>query len=290
MEQFLIKLIELVWKLERSNLHMLNNKVQRFIETYQIFQEDLIQQTQLQHRIALVESFQIEPGMRVLEIGCGQGDTTMVLADAVGEGGHVTAIDIASGDYGAPTTLAEAHAYLKASALGHRITFHVETDFINFEMTERYDVIVLSHCSWYFKSKEQLELYFKRMRAYCTRVCFAEWDLDFTKMTQRSHFCAVSILALYSTFVQNDGNIQNTFLKKQIVEIAEQSQFQIVKHEIVDASFLQDGAWEVDYANSISSEFRDVAESVQILVDTYYQMMNSKQEMESLNSFVYVFE
>ena len=36
----------------------------------------------------------------MLEIGCGQGDTTVVLADAVGENGSVVALDPGSPDYG----------------------------------------------------------------------------------------------------------------------------------------------------------------------------------------------
>jgi hypothetical protein len=57
-------------------------------------------EAQLQHRIDLVQYWDIKPGSRVLEIGCGQGDTTLVLADAVGEEGHVDAIDPGAPDYG----------------------------------------------------------------------------------------------------------------------------------------------------------------------------------------------
>jgi len=35
-----------------------------------------------------------------MEIGCGQGDCTAVLATVVGETGHVTALDPAPPDYG----------------------------------------------------------------------------------------------------------------------------------------------------------------------------------------------
>lgn len=56
--------------------------------------------SQMSHRIELVKSWGIEPGSRVLELGCGQGDCTVVLADTVGEKGHVDAVDPGAPDYG----------------------------------------------------------------------------------------------------------------------------------------------------------------------------------------------
>ena len=82
--------------------------MEHLLNCMKIIGNDTIQRTQLTHRIELVKTFQIKKGMKVLEIGCGQGDTTVVLADAVGETGHVVAIDIASTEYGAPITLGEA--------------------------------------------------------------------------------------------------------------------------------------------------------------------------------------
>ena len=41
----------------------------------------------------LIGDCAIGPGMRVLEIGCGVGDVSMLLADAVGESGSVVAVD-----------------------------------------------------------------------------------------------------------------------------------------------------------------------------------------------------
>lgn len=67
---------------------------------------DDIQLVQTEHRMKLAEFWQITEGERVLEVGCGQGDTTAVLAHYVGASGSVHAIDIASPDYGAPFTLA----------------------------------------------------------------------------------------------------------------------------------------------------------------------------------------
>jgi ubiquinone/menaquinone biosynthesis C-methylase UbiE len=47
----------------------------------------------MQHRLAIVSFWAIAPGSRVLELGCGQGDTTIALAHAVDPG---------SPDYGTP--------------------------------------------------------------------------------------------------------------------------------------------------------------------------------------------
>ena len=57
-----------------------------------------IQLKQTRHRMQLIEAFNINPGDKVLEVGSGQGDTTVVLADAVGETGFVEAVDIAKSD------------------------------------------------------------------------------------------------------------------------------------------------------------------------------------------------
>ncbi|WP_347939586.1 methyltransferase domain-containing protein [Peribacillus simplex] len=265
----------------------LNEKTMSFLSKYQLFEDDLIQQVQLQHRLELVKAFGIQKGMRVLEIGCGQGDTTVALADAVGENGCVVAIDIASPDYGAPLTLGQATERIKKSLLGERINFHFEMDFDFFEATMPFDVAVLSHCSWYFKQPEDLLNYFRKIRGLAKHICFAEWDFDFTCITQRSHFCAVSILALYSNFVKNEGNIQNLFHKTQIHQLLQQANFEVVKQLTVDATLLQDGQWEKSYANSILAEFIKVPSMIQTLITSYYELMNTSNGNEnSLNCFI----
>lgn len=59
-----------------------------------------IQLSQTNHRLQILQCFPISLGDRVLEIGCGQGDTTAALAELVGESGHVTAVDPAELSYG----------------------------------------------------------------------------------------------------------------------------------------------------------------------------------------------
>src|SRR5438552_1461155 len=47
----------------------------------------------VEHRQNLVKIWGIPRGATILEIGCGQGDFTVPVADAVGPSGHVIAID-----------------------------------------------------------------------------------------------------------------------------------------------------------------------------------------------------
>ncbi|MGN6129345.1 MAG: class I SAM-dependent methyltransferase, partial [Nocardioidaceae bacterium] len=42
----------------------------------------------------LVELLEVRPGERALDLGCGRGAVTFPLAAAVGEAGHVTAVDL----------------------------------------------------------------------------------------------------------------------------------------------------------------------------------------------------
>lgn len=60
-----------------------------------------IQDSQTLHRLIFLQHWNIPIGSKVLELGCGQGDCTTVLASAVGEQGRVVAVDPADLDYGA---------------------------------------------------------------------------------------------------------------------------------------------------------------------------------------------
>lgn len=55
---------------------------------------------QIQHRLDVLNKWNIPLGSKILEIGCGQGDFTLVAAYMVGDQGHVTGIDPAPLDYG----------------------------------------------------------------------------------------------------------------------------------------------------------------------------------------------
>lgn len=259
--------------------------MEHLLASMKIIGDDKIQRLQLKHRQSLVNAFGLKEGMSILEIGCGQGDTTVVLADAVGGKGRVLAVDIADPGYGAPVTLGEATSEIAASALGSRIDFKLQTDFLDLP-EESFDVVILSHSSWYFRNPEQLLAYFKKMRRMAKRICIAEWDVNFTRMSQRPHFAAAAILALYSEFIDNEGNIQHVFNSLQLQEMLDAAGWTVRHTAVIDAGYLQDGKWEADYAKSVQPAFSGVPPRIQSLAASLYEMLEVDEEAESLDSFV----
>ena len=155
------------------------------------------------------------------------------------------------------------------------------------EFDEKFDVVVLSHCSWYFESIELLKNYMQKIKQVADRICFAEWDIDYISDDQRAHFCAANIAVLYTAFTENEGNIQNLFHKTQIKELMLSEGFSINVEQIVDASYLQDGSWEVDYSNYLLNEFPKVPTKIHSLIRSYAYLMNEQTKpLLSLNSFV----
>lgn len=258
--------------------------VDDLLRCMKVMGDDTIQRLQLKHRLDLAAHFGIEEGMKVLEIGCGQGDTTVALASAVGENGHVTALDIADAEYGAPITLGEATEAIQQSKLGDRITFHLSTEFLAFP-ENKFDVIVLSHCSWYFKSTEKLQLYLDKAYRMTERICIAEWNVSEFSADQLAHLNAVQILALYSEFVDNDGNIQHLFSSSELKRMLKIAGWKNFHQYNIDAHYLQDGKWEIEYAKLIREEFDKTSSRIQILVNTLYEQLYS-EEVKCLNSTV----
>lgn len=67
----------------------------------------------------MLDAWNVQPGMTVLEPGCGAGQITVRLAEAVGEAGSIIALDISS------KMIEEARRCLaNHEDLGNRVTFH----------------------------------------------------------------------------------------------------------------------------------------------------------------------
>ncbi|AIS61726.1 class I SAM-dependent methyltransferase [Listeria ivanovii] len=218
-----------------------------------------IQQTQTDHRMKLVDFWEIKSGDRVLEVGCGQGDTTAVLANAVGSNGFVQGIDIAPKSYGAPFTLGDATDHLKKSPLGNRMDFKLATNILQGDITFsdlEFDVAVLSHASWYFSSKEELTRMLILLSKWANRVCYAEWDPQITDVKQSSHLLAVLTQASYEAFKKETQSNIRTFISPfDLKEIIAEHHWKIGEEASIYSEKMQDSRWEIEYTkNFIAKE------------------------------------
>lgn len=233
-----------------------------------------IQRIQTEHRYKLVEFWGITEGSRVLEIGCGQGDTTAVLAHFVGETGFVHAVDVAPPTYGAPITIEDSAQFLQKSHLGGRIKFDFNMDLlaggIDFP-EDSFDYVVFSHCSWYLKSFEELEAIFQKIKKWGKKLCYAEWDARIQTIEQYPHFLAVLIQSQYECFKESSvSNIRTLFTPTDVKRMAEKTAWAIASEQSIYSPELQDGVWEIDmtlgeYEREINA-LSDVPEKLKSLI------------------------
>lgn len=219
---------------------------------------------QLNHRIALVNLWSTEPGGHILEVGCGQGETTVALAVAVGPSGHILAVDKSNAAYGRPVTLGESHVHIKFSRLGDRIDFWLSTDLLASQLDfpdKTFDLAIFSHSSWYMSSAQELYWLFARVRPWARRLGYAEWDLHPRCRRQMPHALAV----LLQTHVQHvwpqapPANVRSLILPKDARLSAERAGWRIVNEQVVDTSTpLGYGkSWEIHHAIEMAQQCMD---------------------------------
>lgn len=195
------------------------------------------------HRMELVRFWEIQEGMNVLEVGCGQGGTSFALALAVGSTGHVTAIDAASANYGTPP-LGEVQGKIARSSIGKRITFMLSNDPVDpaIQFAEQsFDAVVLSHSSWYFSQPGDLLTIFRKSRTWARRLCFAEWDIIPRATAQIPHMLAVVLqVQLRALDLRNeytgDLNVRSLITREFAQQMAQEAGWKIQKDTSLDSS------------------------------------------------------
>ncbi|MFC4408844.1 class I SAM-dependent methyltransferase [Chungangia koreensis] len=243
---------------------MTEEKIKKIVECMPVSELTRpIQLIQTKHRVKLVEFWDVKVGSKILEIGCGQGDTTAVLAYYAGEEGYVHGIDIASPTYGSPVNLGDSAKYLLQSKLGKQIRIDFNVDLLSpeFELEDAsFDYIVFSHCSWYTRSREELLNILSKVRKWGKQLCFAEWSTTFNSIEQFPHLLSILIQAQYEAFKrESQSNIRTLLTPEDIKEITELAGWKIIRDEMIESPDLQDGRWEVDIVLSgFDNELRDI--------------------------------
>jgi SAM-dependent methyltransferase len=237
--------------------------------------------SQTAHRLRILSHFNISQASRILEIGCGQGDFTAVIAHHLSLSGHdtfkshVDAIDPAPLSYGSPETLGQAQDRLKSSDIGGFINFH-RADPIDFlsnqgtvieefganEQKYVFDVAILCHSLWYFKSKSEILETFRAARRRCKRLCVAEWSLSTATSTDTSdqsvtgngsreaypHILTTLTRATCEAHIPNsDQNIRTPISPAGIKELARKAGWTLESERLVTPPVgLEDARWEIN--------------------------------------------
>ncbi|KAH7041560.1 SAM-dependent methyltransferase [Microdochium trichocladiopsis] len=235
----------------------------------QHFQVELVQ---AEHRIRLINAWNslsspaaavvIKPGARVLELGCGQGTATTVLAEAVGPDGHVDAVDPGSLDYGAPLTLGQAQKHISEnSPVGKRISWHQATpeDFLastkeveDGGKPQHWDVAVLAHCIWYFADSAVLASVLASLRGRVDKLLIAEHAMHATNPAAVPHVLSIVARGMSESFraqTESDENVRTPVGPRVIKEVAGGQSgggWKLVgETSVVPDAGMLDGSWEV---------------------------------------------
>ncbi|GKV56441.1 SAM-dependent methyltransferase [Sporosarcina sp. NCCP-2222] len=259
-----------------------------------------VQRVQTEHRLKLIDSWGISYGSKVLEIGCGQGDTTAALAYTVGKQGSVIGLDIASPSYGSPVTLGDAAARLMQSPLGSQAEIRFECDVLSEDVdfpSGSFDFIVFSHCSWYLDSFETLEALFSKIKKWGGKLCFAEWDTRIQTIEQYPHFLAVLIQSHYECFKKDSlSNVRTLFTPMDVKRIAKSTGWTIQREETIFSPEMQDGEWEIEMTLSEYKYLQKLTEApdkVKSLLHTEIQLLEearNQHPIKPLSAFVFLAE
>ncbi|KAK4107280.1 S-adenosyl-L-methionine-dependent methyltransferase [Canariomyces notabilis] len=190
----------------------------------------------LEHRQQVVRAWGIPPGASVLEIGPGQGDLTVVLADAVGRTGRVVAVDNAPLHWGTPD-YASAQAHVRVSPVGHQITF-VQADPIAYLSGgaggQTFDFIVFGYSIWYFSSPDILKRTLQAACQHVRSVLIAEYSLSASHLAQVPHVLTALAANALESFrgEESKRNIRCALSPRQITSFAADAGWALAKEEI----------------------------------------------------------
>lgn len=279
--------------------------------------------SQFVHRLNICKAWGIDKGCcHFLDIGCGQGECSLVLAEALGPKGHVTGADTAPPDYGGPYTLGQSQEYILSSKLGPCITFRrdevesilglavddrngqgsgVQTHHVSLLPNSKmpfFDAAVLCHSLWYFESADAIRRIFASLfAARVPRIYLAEWKGEASTVAQEPHSLAVRAQAFLHSLKPRDRplrvfepNVRAVFSPPELLQVADQEGWRIVRRGTVPSpKEMLDGHWEAQYV--VSDAFKQarkeetISEDAAEKLDMYIEMVKHATEVVERSSF-----
>lgn len=117
---------------------------------------------------AVAEAARVAPGMRVLDVGCGAGATTLALGRRVGPGGASVGADISA------TLLASARQAAKAGGLGQASFVEADAQTYGFD-PHGFDAVVSRFGVMFFQDPDAAFANLRRAAKPDGRLAFAAW-------------------------------------------------------------------------------------------------------------------
>ncbi|KAJ5167465.1 S-adenosyl-L-methionine-dependent methyltransferase [Penicillium canariense] len=213
------------------------------------------------HRLALTRTWDIQPGSRVLDIGCGQGESSLVLALINGPHGRIAGIDTAPPDYGGPYTIEQSQKHIQESALGERIEFlraDTASLFLHYASTGPFDAAVLCHSLWYFPDPASIAHVFQLLaNANVRYLCLAEYGFRASRPEQRPHVLAARAQAQFHSLRKSvatgtrEPNVRSALTPTELLDAAGQSGWREKRSGYMQPDpQIRDGQWEVQFVSS----------------------------------------
>jgi SAM-dependent methyltransferase len=243
-------------------------------------ENDYTNTTQLHHRLHLLTSWfgslssasTSLSRATILDIGCGQGDTTVPLAHFAN---HVIGLDPAPLDYGSPFTLGQSQQKISASALvGSKIQW-VQRDPIEYLQNhppgDVYpEFVVLAHSIFYFESEEYFNRLLLALKTFAskrtgekaTKLLIAEWGMRISNPAAEAHVLAAKAQA---TNPLTDGNVRTVVLPERSKEMAKGAGWFMEREAWIESPELEDGNWEVELAGIMANEEKTIEKGDEFL-------------------------
>lgn len=203
-----------------------------------------VQAIQTAYRRRLADFWKIAPGLDLLEVGCGQGDMTAVLAETARS---VVALDRAGRDYGAPLTLGQATDLIGRDNVEFWFDFDIIHPPANFG-DRHFDVAVMAHSAWYFDSLPSLCDTFRALRSRAKTLCFAEWDMNPAQSDQMAHWLAVNIQEQIENYKDvSEANIRLPMPRTALKGVLAEARWNVEREAVIDTTGMQDADWEIQH-------------------------------------------